>query len=92
MRLEGLLLDAGAAARIWNMTDLLERVFAQAKELPEAQQNAIAELWLAELEDERRWDAAFSSAASQTWLEGQAVVVREAIREKRTKLLELNDL
>ncbi len=74
------------------MTDLLERVFAQAKELPEAQQNAIAELWLAELEDEQRWDVAFSSAASQAWLEQQAALVRAAIREKRTKPLELNDL
>jgi hypothetical protein len=69
------------------MTDLLERVFAQPKELPEAQQNAIAELWPAELEDEGRWDAAFSSAASQAWLEEQAVLVRAAIREKRTKTL-----
>ena len=74
------------------MTDLLERVFSQAKELPEAQQNAIAELWLAELEDEQRWDAAFSSAASQAWLGEQAVQVRAAMREKRTKPLELEDL
>lgn len=74
------------------MTDLLERVFARAKELPEAQQNAIAELWLAELEDERRWNAAFSSIASQAWLEEQAALVRAAIREKRTKPLEPNDL
>lgn len=74
------------------MTDLLERVFAQAKELPEAQQNAIAELWLAELEDEGRWEAVFSNPESQVWLEEQAILLRAAIREKRTKPLDLNDL
>ncbi len=74
------------------MTDLLEHVFALAKELPEAQQNAIAELWLAELEDEGRWDAAFSSAAAQMWLERQAALVRAEILEKRIKPLEPNDL
>ena len=67
-------------------------MFAQAKELCEAQQNVIAELWLAELEDEQRWDVAFSKPKSQAWLEEQAVLVRAEILEKRTTPLELSDL
>ena len=42
------------------MTELLERVIAKVKMLPEAEQNTIATLILEELEDEARWEAAFA--------------------------------
>jgi len=42
------------------MTELLERAIARLKNLPESEQNAIASMILEEIEDERRWDQAFS--------------------------------
>jgi hypothetical protein len=74
------------------MTDLLERVFEKAQTLTEAQQNSLAELWLAELEDEQRWNETFARPESQAWLEAQAQEIRAATQQKRTKPLELNDL
>lgn len=42
------------------MTELLERVIAQLKTLPDDEQNAIAAMILEEIEDDRRWDESFS--------------------------------
>ncbi len=42
------------------MTELLERAIARLKTLPASEQNAIASMILEELEDELRWDEAFS--------------------------------
>jgi hypothetical protein len=42
------------------MTELLERAIAKLQTLPESEQNAIASIILDEIEDERRWDKAFS--------------------------------
>ncbi|MBE9140156.1 hypothetical protein IQ254_23650 [Nodosilinea sp. LEGE 07088] len=42
------------------MTELLERAIARLQALPESEQNAIASIILEEIEDERRWDDAFS--------------------------------
>ncbi|MGF1522284.1 MAG: hypothetical protein ACFBSF_08205 [Leptolyngbyaceae cyanobacterium] len=42
------------------MTELLERAIARLQALPESEQNAIASIILEEIEDERRWDEAFS--------------------------------
>lgn len=42
------------------MTELLERAIARLQTLPESEQNAIASIILEEIEDERRWDEAFS--------------------------------
>jgi len=42
------------------MTDLLERAIAKLKTLPASEQDAIAAMILAELEDEIKWDAAFA--------------------------------
>jgi hypothetical protein len=58
------------------MTELLERVIAKVKMLPEAEQNTIATLILEELEDEARWEAAF--ARSQDAL---AKLAAEALAE-----------
>lgn len=44
------------------MTELLEQAFSKVSELPEQEQNAIAELLLAELASEERWDALFASS------------------------------
>ena len=42
------------------MTELLERAIALMQALPEEEQDAIASVILAEIEDERRWDESFS--------------------------------
>ncbi|NJP11281.1 MAG: hypothetical protein HC866_18875 [Leptolyngbyaceae cyanobacterium RU_5_1] len=42
------------------MTELLERAIARLQTLPESEQDAIALMILEEIEDERRWDEAFS--------------------------------
>ncbi|MCP2727990.1 hypothetical protein [Limnofasciculus baicalensis] len=42
------------------MTDLLERAIARLQTLPASEQDAIAAMILAEIEDERRWDESFS--------------------------------
>jgi hypothetical protein len=44
------------------MTELLEQAIARLKILAPNQQNAIAAMILEELEDETRWDEAFSSS------------------------------
>lgn len=44
------------------MTELLERAIARLQALPESEQNAIASIILEEIEDERRWDEAFSQS------------------------------
>ncbi|HEX3577861.1 MAG TPA: hypothetical protein VHY33_04785 [Thermoanaerobaculia bacterium] len=38
------------------MSNLLDRAYAAAKELPESEQQAIGAWLLAEIEDNRRWD------------------------------------
>ena len=58
------------------MTDLLERAFAEASKLPESEQDALASLFLAELESERRWSQAFASSQEQL-----ATLADEALRE-----------
>lgn len=42
------------------MTDLLERAIARLQTLSEREQDAIASIILEEIEDEQRWDKAFS--------------------------------
>ena len=58
------------------MTKLLERAFEQAARLPEEDQDALAEMLLADLESEERWAQAF--AKSQDKL---ALLARDALRE-----------
>ncbi len=71
------------------MTQLLEKAFAKASELSEQNQNAIAEIVLAELASEERWNDLF--AKSQDLL---AELAQEALAEHRagkTQPLECDD-
>ena len=61
------------------MTKLLEQVMAKVRELPEAEQDAIAQIVLDEIESERRWDELFAKSpeklqklADQAWAEHEA--------------------
>jgi hypothetical protein len=68
------------------MTQLLEEVLEHVKQLPETDQDAIAALILEELDQEKRWDAAF--ARSHDLL---AKLAAEAEQEDRAGLTrELN--
>ncbi len=60
------------------MTELLKKAFDAVSALPPERQNAVAEMILAEIEDEKRWDEAF--ARSQDKL---ASLADEAIAEHR---------
>ena len=72
------------------MTDMLEKAIAQAKQLPEDQQDAIAALILEEIEDEARWDAAF--ARSHDVLERLAAEAEEEDRRGLTEELDPDTL
>jgi len=44
------------------MTKLLEQAVAKARDLPEAEQDAIAQIVLAEIESEKKWDELFAQS------------------------------
>ena len=47
------------------MTKRLEQAIAQARILPESEQDAIAEIVLTEIEAERKWDAAINNSSQK---------------------------
>jgi hypothetical protein len=49
------------------MTTLLQRAVAEAEKLPAADQDAIAARLLAEVEDERQWNARFAATTDAQW-------------------------
>lgn len=72
------------------MTELLEKAFAEATKLPEAEQNELARRILAEMESERRWDELFEN--SQDLL---GKLAEEALAEHRagkTQVLDIDQL
>lgn len=68
------------------MTQLLERAFAEAAELPEEEQDTFGAWILAELEAERRWDQAFASSADE--LEDLADQALREHEEGKTQVLD----
>jgi hypothetical protein len=68
------------------MGKLLEKVVAEAKKLPEPEQEAFAAWALAELESEKRWDELF--ARSQDLLARMAAEAQRDYREGRTEPLD----
>ncbi|MCB1033529.1 MAG: hypothetical protein KDD47_06815 [Acidobacteria bacterium] len=72
------------------MTKLLERAFAEASKLPEADQDRIAADLLRELADEAKWDASFAESAPQ--LEKLAAAALLEYRDGRTEELGFDDL
>ena len=72
------------------MTRLLEKAFAEASRLPERDQDAIAEIVLAELASEERWSELFENSQ-----DALAELAEEALAEYRagkTKPLNVDDL
>lgn len=72
------------------MTKLLEKVFAQANQLPDMEQNALAKWLLKELSSEKQWDRAF--AESEQALEKLADEALNEHKNKKTKLFDPNRL
>ena len=67
------------------MIRLLEKAFAEASRLPEAQQDAVAKLLLAELASKKRWSELFDK--SQDALADLAEEALADYREGNTKAL-----
>jgi hypothetical protein len=72
------------------MTALLEQAISRIQQLPEDEQNAMAEIILAELEDESHWDSAF--AKSHGLLERMAAEAEEEDRAGITRELDPDKL
>jgi squalene cyclase len=69
------------------MTTLLEKAFKKAQELPEAEQNRVAEWLLFELEDDAKWDASFAASSGAL-----AQLAAEALTEHRAGQTEPSNL
>ena len=65
------------------MTELLQQAIAQIQQLPPDQQDAIAARFLAELQDEKKWEAQFSATTDDQW-DQMAAMVRQEIAEGET--------
>ena len=72
------------------MTTLLEQAFSKASQLPEREQDALAELLLTELASEERWQTLF--AESQDLLSELAEEALAEHRAGKTKVLNPDDL
>lgn len=74
------------------MTELLQRAFDRASELPQEQQDTFARFILAELDSEQRWQELFDRPESEDMLERMADEALTAHRAGQTKLLDLQEL
>lgn len=74
------------------MTELLERAFERASELPEAEQDKFARFLLAELGSEQQWTELFSRPESEDLLERLADEALSEHRASRTRPLTAEDL
>ena len=74
------------------VTQLLEKAFERASQLPDDEQDEFARLMLAELESEQRWADLFSLPESEDLLERLADEALAAHRAGRTKPLNPEDL
>ncbi len=65
------------------MTELLQQAIAQIQKLPPDQQDAIASRFLAELQDEQKWEARFAVTTDDQW-DQMAAMVRQEIASGET--------
>ena len=69
------------------MTKLLQQAIAQIQQLPPEQQDAIAARFLADLEDEHKWETRFAATTEEQW-DQMAAMVRQEIAKGETMPLE----
>ena len=74
------------------MSQLMEQAFAKARELPEADQEALASLILQEIESERRWDELFARPESAELLSRLADEALAGVSAGRARKLDLDQL
>ncbi|USR90736.1 hypothetical protein NEA10_18230 [Phormidium yuhuli AB48] len=65
------------------MTELLQQAIAQIQKLPPDQQDAIAARFLAELQDEQKWETRFATTTDDQW-DQMAAMVRQEISAGQT--------
>ena len=65
------------------MTELLRQAIAQIKKLPADQQDAIAARFLAEIQDEQKWEPRFAATTDDQW-DRMAAMVRQEIARGET--------
>lgn len=65
------------------MTKLLQEAIAQIEKLPPEQQDAIASRFLAELQDEQKWETQFAATTDDQW-DQMAAMVRQEIAKGDT--------
>ena len=73
------------------MTELLQQVIAQIQQLQPNQQDAIAARFLAELQDEQKWETRFSSMTDDQW-DHMAAMVRQEIAEDASLTLNIKQI
>ncbi|MFM7572981.1 MAG: hypothetical protein ACKO4S_07590 [Snowella sp.] len=71
------------------MTELLQQAIAQIQELPLEQQDAIASRFLAELQDEQKWEARFMATTDAQWDQMAEMVRQETARGETAPLNEV---
>lgn len=71
------------------MTELLQQAIAEIQKLPSDQQDAIATRFLAELQDEQKWEAQFAATTDDHWDRMAAMVRQEIAREETVPLDEV---
>ena len=72
------------------MSQLLDQAIAEARKLPEPEQDAIAAAILADIEDDRLWDESF--ARSPDKLAAMAARAAEQVKEGRCRVAGLDEL
>lgn len=65
------------------MTELLQQAIAQIQKLSPDQQDAIASRFLAELQDEQKWESRFAATTDDQW-DQMAAMVRQEIASGET--------
>jgi hypothetical protein len=74
------------------MSNLMEQAIRRARQLPEADQEAIAAIILAEIESEARWQELFTQPESAGLLSRMADEALAEARAGRARKLDLEDL
>jgi hypothetical protein len=72
------------------MSKLLEEAVAEARKLPDVEQEAIAALILAEIEDEQRWEESFRQSPDK--LKALADRAAEQVRAGRCRAVGFDEL
>jgi hypothetical protein len=71
------------------MTELLQQAIAQIQQLPPDQQDAIASRFLAELQDEQKWESRFAATTDEQWDQMVAMVRQEIAAGETVPLSEV---